>query len=70
MENKILTANGIEIFSYPNRHTHSFCLSRFFKKCLTALQIIADEKILFYCIFIHFSRIKFHQKIPEIQFSA
>lgn len=31
MENKILTANGIEIFSYPNRHTHSFCLSLYIR---------------------------------------
>ena len=27
MEKKILTENQIEIYSYPNRHTHSFCLS-------------------------------------------
>ncbi len=27
MENKTITANQIEIFTYPNRHTHSFCLS-------------------------------------------
>ncbi len=31
MENKILTANGIEIFSYPNGHTHSFCLSLYIR---------------------------------------
>lgn len=31
MERKITTENSIDIFYYPNRHTHSFCLSLYAK---------------------------------------
>lgn len=31
MEKKRTTANNIDIFYYPNRHTHSFCLSLYIK---------------------------------------
>ncbi len=31
MEKKRTTENQIDIFYYPNRHTHSFCLSLYIK---------------------------------------
>ena len=31
MEKKRMTENGIDIFYYPNRHTHSFCLSLYIR---------------------------------------